>query len=172
MILLHSGTHLAERNKVKCDEGCAMLGIDETMLLAVVQDTTASSLNTYTQLRCGGHTIELVSQRTTEGTAVEIGLDRIQDCLRRARGNKSIARREMLEKYAAEEECKYTKVYLPCVTRWGGRVLCADNLMTYVLLYKRSKMKIVRLTIVKKPSRNYLMTQCFCYQLFKRLYQF
>ena len=41
-----------------------MLGIDETMILDVVQDTTASNLNTYddapgvTQLRCGGHTIE------------------------------------------------------------------------------------------------------------------
>jgi hypothetical protein len=31
--------------------------------------------------------------------------------------------------------------------------------MTYALLYKSSKMKIVLLTIVKKPSWNYLITQ-------------
>ena len=83
MILPHAGTHMTERNKVKCDEGCAMLGIDETILLAVIQDTTASSLNTYddalgvSQLHCGGHTLGSVSQHATEGTAVEIGLDSI-----------------------------------------------------------------------------------------------
>jgi hypothetical protein len=52
-----------------------MLGIDETILLAVVEDTTASSLNTYddalgvSQLHCGGHTLGSVSQHATEGTA-------------------------------------------------------------------------------------------------------
>ena len=133
MMLPHPGTHTAERNKEKCDEGCAMLGIDETMLIAVVQDTTASSLNTYdhaeyvSQLRCGAHTTELVSKHATEKTAVEVGLDRIQECLRRARGNKSISRRELLEKYATEEKCRYTKVYLPGTTRWGGKVVMADN---------------------------------------------
>ena len=40
MILPHPGTHTAERNKQYCHEGCAMLVIDETMLLAVVRDTT------------------------------------------------------------------------------------------------------------------------------------
>ena len=95
-----------------------MLGIDETMLLAVVQDTTEASLNTYhdapsvSQLHFGGHTFELISQHATESGDVEISLDRIQDCLRRARRNKSITRSELLEKYATEENCKYAKVYL------------------------------------------------------------
>ena len=65
MILPHASTHTAEQNKAKCNEGSAMLGIDETMHLAVCQNTTASSLNAYddtpnvSQLRCNGQTFEL-----------------------------------------------------------------------------------------------------------------
>ena len=62
MLLPDAGKRTAKRNKAKCDDGSSMLGLDETMLLTVAQDTTASSLNAYgdaqgvSQLRCGGHT--------------------------------------------------------------------------------------------------------------------
>ena len=98
ILLPHPGEHTAERNKAKCDEACRLLGINDTMLLSVVQDTTTSSMNTYNdadfvaQLRCGSRTIELVSKHAVEKTAVQLGLDSIQERLRRARGNKSIAK--------------------------------------------------------------------------------
>ena len=125
----HDMDHSAENNLIQCQSIAASVGISFNNFLAVVQDTTGNSINTFnpvdnvSQLLCCAHTNELICSHSVSGCPeLNFGIDAIKKLLVRAKGSKSSKRRRILKSKCEEAFIPCITVYLPNTTRWGTNV--------------------------------------------------